>query len=141
MEDRPNWVKQRAECHLDVVFARLCQEVEFDVEEMQKYASQIHHPGSFRTDKSGDRLQVFCDSQDVNVMFAVEIRVDRPNDAIIIEVQESGPRSHSHTIKAKWDEKHEQCILYCDKDSAFYWAVCKRIFEPLFFSSVDRSQP
>jgi len=141
MEDRPNWVKQRAECQLDVVFARLCQEGEFDVEEMQKYVPQIHHPGSFRTNKGGDRLQVFCDSQDVNGAFAVEIRVDRPNDAIIIEVQESSYRSHSHTIKAKWDEKHEQRILCYDKDSAFYWVVCKKIFEPLFFSSVDRSQP
>ena len=135
--NRPNWIKQQAECQISFVFERLCKEVEVDVGEMEKYAPALKHACSFEVEQHSDRLTVQCQSDWANFAFTVHFLVHKDADSIEVKVEGAGKRSRTHEICPLWNPKAEQCVLFFDGDPLEYWEVCKRIFKPLFFTAEE----
>ena len=81
--NRPNWVKERAECEVRVVFDKLCEEVKTDVEEMQNYISKFLPPhSSIKIEKQSTFLDVLCESDYANTTFHVQFQLNKADKLI-----------------------------------------------------------
>ena len=92
---RPNWIKERAECNISLVFKKLCAEIEIDVEEMRKYSSGVGRNRSFSTEKEPDWFKVCCDSDWEDKSFSVKFTVYKSDKCIKAEVIEVAPVSRA----------------------------------------------
>lgn len=132
--NRPNWVKERAECEVRVVFDKLCEEVKTDVEEMQNYISKFLPPhSSIKIEKQSTFLDVLCESDYANTTFHVQFQLNKADKLIQVAIEDGGPQKQAHTIKPVWNSKKECCELLLDNDPLEPWAISKEVLGPLFF--------
>ena len=118
----PHWVKKRAECSLDLIYAALCQLVERDVEEMNALPESQRQSRTFRLEKNTDGdypiLRVLPSEGDSSVFF------QRKRDVIYI---------NGKTVCVRWDNEIGSCRLALDDEQLEVWQVSQRALEPLFF--------
>ena len=132
--NRPNWVKERAECEIRVVFNKLCEEVTADVEEMQQYIPKFLPPhSSIKIETQGTIAVVLCESDYANTAFRVQFHLNKTTKLIQVAIEDGGPRKQEHTIKPVWNYKKECCELLLDNDPLEPWAISKKVLGPLFF--------
>ena len=132
--NRPNWVRERAECEVSLAFERLCEEVKTDVEEMQNYVAKFLPPrSSLKIERQKNLLVVRCESDYVNTPFLVRFDLNKTDKTILVEVEDGNLQKRIHSIKTAWNLKREWCELFFDDDPLEPWAVSKMVLAPLFF--------
>ena len=134
---RPNWIKERAECKLSVVFEQLCNEIESDVEEMEKVAPKINYRGSCKVNRQSTVLTVEGTDEFDEFSFRVQAMVNKSEKFLTVTVERSRQTTRSYKVQPRWNPKQERCTLLCDGTPREYWEVCKLVFEPLFFEDEE----
>ena len=131
--NRPNWVRERAECEIGAAFENLCAEVKRDVDEMQPYIPKVLPPNStLKTDQQKTLFVVRCDSDYAEATFCVTFSLRGTDNTIHVEV-EAGLHHRAHTITTAWNSHKECCDLFFDEQSLAPWSVSEHVLGPLFF--------
>lgn len=132
---RPNWVRERAECEVRVVFNNLCKEVIADVATMKEYVERFFPPQAMlKAEQQATFMTVWCESDYADTNFVVKFNLDKQAKMIQVTIRAPDtPQEEEHIIKPAWNHKKECCDLLFDENPLEPWEVSKRVFSPLFF--------
>ena len=131
---RPNWVKERAECEIRSVFERIEQEVQFDVAALEEHKDRIGYGHcSFTMEAQTTIFTVTCESGGVGMGFSVQFNMHQSGSSLTVLVMKPGVQVEEHRIEWTWNEELDKCVLLYDRDPVDAWEISRRIFEPLLF--------
>ena len=130
-KNRPNWVREQAECDAKLVFKNLIREVESDVEEMKTYLPTLRPKYTFQIERSCNQMGIVYKSTVTDKESTVTFSLNKSDQSIRVDVQ--GTEHRRYMLQPLWNQREERCVLLLDDAPLEMWEVCKKIFEPLFF--------
>ena len=130
MGSPPNWVKERSDCNLDMVFDALFSVAERDVSEANKVSSLTQNDVSFAVQREdGGMLPTFRVDRKKGGKSVDRISFHKDKHQITI-VRSLG---EGFSVRAKWDYQGQCCKLWVQDVPHEVWQVSMAALEPLFF--------
>ncbi len=131
-----DWIQERIECRASVIFARVCQSIESDIQAMEKYAPDLPVKEQVTCHVKHERDAMTVEGRPAwhDRGFTLVLRLDESKEEIEITVTPpSGTRS-THRLYADWHPREHRCVLFFDGDPMEPWQVSKKLLEPLLFT-------
>ena len=130
MESPPNWVKERADCNLDMVFEALFSVADRDVAEVNRVSSLTKNGVSFAVQREdGGMLPTFRVDRKKGGKSVEHVSFQKDQYQIAI-VRSLGD---GFSVRAKWDYQGQCCKLLVQDVPHEVWQVSMAALEPLFF--------
>ncbi len=126
-----NWIADRVDCNIDLIFEALCQVVERDVSEMNKLSSDTRNRYIFSTGSNGDGVYPM-----LRVYRSLEDFPDKRYDIATFEQRQAYICIVAPGISLKarpWVDKEGCCLLDIDGTQYRIWELSQKILGPLFF--------
>ena len=136
--ERPNWVKARADCDLEVAFAALYSEAKRDVDDANNIKALTKDDFSFSaTMNEGSKDRIFLVRRNMGNSPVKTVLFQRSHDHIRV----CGPGTDEFFVKMQWDNIQCRCEIFIEEESQEkmeineIWEISKRFLEPLFFKA------
>lgn len=135
--NHPNWVAERAKCHMGLLFEALRNIVIKDVDRRKEEAANPQWRGEFHYAKYGDDPPAFTVENFNQGSYLFTYSLD--SDAIFITSQ----REKLYTISTRWDAEQSRCQIVVASPAgssrefphAELWKAVQYVLEPFFFPS------
>ena len=129
----PNWVAERAECKIDLLYDALCQVVERDVAEVNKLPTDLRGGLTFSADRNDEGtmplLRVYRSHEGASDSSAQAVATFAQLQASIHVTAETG----TFLARPEWVDQTRSCLLSIEGAQYKVWELSQKILGPLFF--------
>ena len=134
IDERPNWVDERARCTLESKFEELVATARDDVKEANKAVSSVRHGQLFVVEKIADRkvkIRRYPEQRPRDTSGYVTFELDRKK--IVIHL----PGERFIEIVPRWNETEVQCDLIVEGEPLPLWRISQKALGDFFFEEED----
>ena len=126
----PNWVAERAECKIDLLYDALCQVVERDVAEANKLPPDLRGGFTYSVERNDEGtmplLRVYRSQEGAS---AEPVATFSQSQASIHVTAMTG----NCLARPEWVEQSRSCFLSISGTRHQVWELSQRVLGPLFF--------
>ena len=126
----PNWVAERAECKIDLLYDALCQVVERDVAEANKLPPDLRGGFTYSVERNDEGtmplLRVYRSQEGAS---AEPVANFSKSQASIRVTAETG----NFLARLEWVDQTRSCFLSIDGTRHKVWELSQRVLGPVFF--------
>ena len=132
----PNWVAERAECKIDLLYDALCQVVERDVAEANKLPPDLRGGFTYSVERNDEGtmplLRVYRSREGNPAGPAQPVANFSQSQASIRVTAETG----NFLARLEWVDQTRSCFLSIDGTRYKVWELSQRVLGPIFFNEV-----
>ena len=129
----PNWIAERAECKIDLLYDALCQVVERDVAEANKLPPDLRGGFTYSVERNDEGtmplLRVYRLREGNPAVPAQPVATFSQSQASIRVTAETG----NFLARPEWVDQTRSCFLSIDGTRYKVWELSQRVLGPLFF--------
>ena len=129
----PNWVAERAECKIDLIYDALCQVVERDVAEANKLLPDLRGGFTYSVERNDEGtmplLRVYRSHEGKPAGPAQPVATFSQSQASIHVTAETG----TFLARPEWVDQTHSCFLSIADTRYKVWELSQKILGPLFF--------
>ena len=129
----PNWVAERAECKIDLLYDALCQVVERDVAEANKLPPDLRGGFTYSAERNDEGtmplLRVYRSHEGATDSSAQAVATFAQSQASIHVNAETG----RFLARPEWADQTRSCLLSTDGTRYKVWELSQKVLGPLFF--------
>ena len=133
----PNWVAERAECKIDLLYDALCQVVERDVAEANKLSPDLRDGFTYSVERNDEGtmplLRVYRSREGKPAGPAQPVATFSQSQASIHVTAKTG----NFLARPEWVDQTRSCFLSIDGTPYKVWELSQRVLGPLFFQEHD----
>ena len=137
----PNWVAERAECKIDLLYDALCQVVERDVAEANKLPPDLRGGFTYSVERTDEGtmplLRVYRSREGKPAGPAQPVATFSQSQASI-HVTAAG--TGGFPARPEWVDQTSSCFLSIGGTPYKVWELSQRVLGPLFFQEHDDPQ-
>ena len=134
LDHPPNWVAERAECKIDLLYDALCQIVERDVAEANKIPPDLRSGFTYSVERNDEGtmplLRVYRSREGKPAGPAQPVATFSQSQASI-RVMAAG--TGGFLARPEWVDQTRSCFLSIDGTPYKVWELSQRVLGPLFF--------
>ena len=130
----PNWVAERAECKIDLLYDALCQVVERDVAEANKLPPDLRGGFTYSVERNDEGtmplLRVYRSQEGASAEPVATFSQSQAS----IHVTAAG--TGGFLARPEWVDQTRPCFLSIGGTPYKVWELSQRVLGPLFFEEV-----